>query len=81
VGVVVSRVGAVLDGLAMTFNPDVIVIGGGVMACGELLLAPAREELARRAMAPSSEVPVVAAALGPEAGMIGAALMAREKVT
>jgi glucokinase len=74
------KLGAGLAGLAMTFNPEVIVIGGGVMAAGELLLAPAREELARRALAPSSSVDVVAAALGPEAGMIGAALLARDKV-
>jgi glucokinase len=74
------KLGAGLTGLAMTFNPEVIVIGGGVMAAGELLLAPAREELARRAMAPASEVQVVAAALGPEAGMIGAALLARDTV-
>jgi glucokinase len=74
------RLGAGLAGLAMTFNPDVIVIGGGVMAAGELLLAPAREELARRALAPSGDVRVVAAGLGPEAGMIGAALLARDKV-
>jgi glucokinase len=74
------RLGAGLAGLAMTFNPEVIVIGGGVMAAGELLLAPAREELARRALAPASDVRVVSAALGPEAGMIGAALLARDKV-
>jgi glucokinase len=74
------KLGAGLAGLAMTFNPEVIVIGGGVMAAGELLLAPAREELAGRALAPASEVRVVAAGLGPEAGMIGAAMLARDKV-
>ncbi len=78
--VVGTRLGAGLAGLAMTFNPEVIVIGGGVMGAGDLLLAPAREELARRAMAPARDVPVVAAGLGPEAGMIGAALLAQAKV-
>ena len=75
-----TRLGAGLAGLAMTFNPEVIVIGGGVMGAGDLLLQPAREELARRALAPACDVPVVAAALGPEAGMIGAALLAQDKV-
>ena len=75
-----TRLGAGLAGLAMTFNPEVIVVGGGVMGAGELLLAPAREELRRRAMAPSRDVDVVAAALGAQAGMIGAALLARDKV-
>ena len=74
------KLGAGLAGLAMAFNPEVIVIGGGVMAAGELLLAPAREELARRALAPAGDVRVVAAALGPQAGMVGAALLAHETV-
>ncbi|HVL97420.1 MAG TPA: ROK family protein [Solirubrobacteraceae bacterium] len=73
-----TRLGAGLAGIAMTFNPEVIVVGGGVMGAGELILAPARAELARRALAPSKDVPVVAAELGPEAGMIGAALLAAE---
>jgi glucokinase len=75
-----TKLGAGLAGLAMTFNPEVIVIGGGVMGAGDLLLGPARDELVRRALAPANDVPVVAAALGPEAGMIGAAMLARDKV-
>jgi glucokinase len=71
-----TSLGAGLAGLAMAFNPEVIVVGGGVMGAGELLLEPARAELARRALPPASSVRVVAAALGPEAGMIGAALLA-----
>ena len=70
------RLGAGLSGLANVFEPEVIVIGGGVMAAGDLLLDPARAELRSRALAPMSETPVVPAALGPEAGVIGAATMA-----
>jgi glucokinase len=55
------------------------VLGGGVMAAGELLLEPARAELRARALPPMNEVPVVAAELGPEAGMVGAATMALEE--
>ena len=54
-----------------------IVIGGGVIAAGDLLLEPARRELAARALRPMNETPVVAAELGEDAGMIGAAAMAR----
>ena len=36
--------------LVNTFNPQVIVIGGGVIAAGELLLAPAREVMLERAL-------------------------------
>ncbi len=68
--------GVALASFANVFDPDVIVIGGGAMRAGDLLLDPARAELAARALAPMSSTPVVAAALGPEAGMIGAATMA-----
>ena len=74
-----DRLGVGLAGIAMTFNPEVIVVGGGVMAAGELLLEPARMELRRRALEPSRDVRVVAAELGEQAGMIGAALLARER--
>ena len=70
------RLGAGLSGLANVFEPEVIVIGGGVMAAGDLLLDPARAELRSRALAPMNETPVVPAALGAEAGIIGAATMA-----
>ena len=67
-----------LAGLANAFSPEVIVIGGGAAAAGELLLASARDELRRRALGPNREVPVVAAHFGPEAGMLGAAVLAME---
>ena len=75
-----ARLGAALSGLANAFDPDVIVIGGGVAAAGELLVGPAREQLRARALAPQNEVPVEVAALGPRAGMIGAAKLALEEL-
>jgi glucokinase len=71
------RLGAALTSFANVFEPDVIVVGGGVMAAGELLLEPARRELRARALPPMNRTPVVAAELGPDAGMIGAAALAR----
>jgi glucokinase len=70
------RLGVALASFANIFDPDVIVIGGGVIAAGDLLLDPARAELAERALPPMNRTPVAAAALGPDAGMIGAATMA-----
>jgi glucokinase len=72
-----SRLGIGLAGLANIFEPEVIVIGGGALAAGDLLLNPARRELSARALRPMNETPVVAAELGEDAGMIGAAAMAR----
>jgi glucokinase len=70
------RLGVALASFANIFDPDVIVIGGGVIAAGDLLVDPARAELAVRALPPMNRTPVAAAALGPDAGMIGAATMA-----
>jgi glucokinase len=72
-----SRIGAGLSGLANIFEPDVMVVGGGVIGAGELLLEPARQEVRSRALPPMNEIPVAAAELGPRAGMFGAAAMAR----
>ena len=73
-----GHLGVALTSYANIFQPDVIVIGGGVIAAGELLLGPARQAVRDRALPPMNETPVVAAALGPDAGMIGAAEMALE---
>ena len=72
-----SRLGVALTSFANIFEPEVFVIGGGVIAAGDLLLEPARTELRARALPPMKDTPVVAAELGPHAGMIGAAAMAR----
>jgi glucokinase len=72
-----KNLGVALANYANIFEPEVIVVGGGVMAAGDLLLEPARSELSVRALPPMSRTPVVPAELGEDAGMIGAAAMAR----
>jgi glucokinase len=73
------RLGVGIANIVNIFNPDVVVIGGGVIAAGELLLEPAREVLAERALPPSRDIVHVAPArFGDEAGMLGAALLALE---
>lgn len=69
--------GVAITSFVNTFNPEVVVIGGGVMGAGELLLGPVRAEVAARALPPSRDlVEIVPAAFGVEAGMIGAAALA-----
>lgn len=76
-----SRLGVAITSLVNIFNPEVVVIGGGVMAAGELLLAPARAEVARRALPPSRDVvSIVPARFGVEAGMVGAAALAFDEL-
>lgn len=72
------RLGYALTGLANVFDPDVIVIGGGVIDAGDLLLDPAREEFERRALTLQRETPIRAAELGSDAGMIGASILGLE---
>jgi glucokinase len=72
-----SRLGVALTSFANIFQPEVIVIGGGVIAAGDLLLEPARRVVQERALRPMNATPIVAAELGQDAGMIGAAAMAR----
>jgi glucokinase len=77
--VIGRALGIGLANLVNIFNPEVIVVGGGVSAAGDLLLAPARDVMRQRALSPNKDiVRVAAAALGAEAGMIGAGLLARE---
>jgi glucokinase len=72
-----GRLGLGMVTLVNVFNPEVIVVGGGAIAAGELLLAPARAVLEERALPVSREgVRVVSAHFGAEAGMLGAACMA-----
>jgi glucokinase len=69
--------GAGIASVVNIFEPQVVVIGGGAAAAGELLLEPAREVVASRALPPSRDrVRIVPAAFGEDAGMVGAALFA-----
>ncbi|TGN66165.1 ROK family protein [Nocardioides eburneiflavus] len=69
--------------LVAAFDPAVVVVGGGVSAAGDRLLDPARAALERTLVGAEHRVvpPLVAAELGPQAGMVGAALVARSLVS
>jgi glucokinase len=70
-----ERLGIGITSLVNVFDPEVVVVGGGAMAGGDLLLGPAREVVARRALAPGL-VRIVPTRFGAESGMLGAAAMA-----
>jgi glucokinase len=60
-------------------NLQAIVVGGGVMAAGDLLLNAAQEEVGRRAFRSSArDCPIVQSQLWPDTGIIGAAMLARD---
>jgi glucokinase len=82
----VSQVGAALGqglcSLIAIFDPELIVVGGGLGSVGESLLGPARRVAADALHGGSHRPlpPIVVAELGPEAGAIGAALLAAESL-
>jgi glucokinase len=68
--------------LVNIFNPELVLVGGGASAAGDLMLDPAREVLAERALPPNRDFARVALAhFGSEAGMIGAAMLALDALT
>jgi glucokinase len=63
--------------LVNIFNPELVLVGGGASAAGDLMLDSAREVLAERALPPNRQLArVTLAHFGGEAGMIGAAMLA-----
>ena len=65
-----------LVSLANILDPDLIVIGGGLSALGDLLLEPARRVLGQNALPGPARCPVAVAALGSDAALVGAASLA-----
>jgi len=64
------------------FDPDVLVIGGGVSAAGERLLGPMREKL-KSSLYPGyiKKLAILPAAMPEEAGVIGSALAAQQRIS
>ncbi|MEJ7798064.1 MAG: ROK family protein [Solirubrobacteraceae bacterium] len=74
------RLGIGIANAINTFDPDLVVVGGGVSAAGELLLAPAREQAARYVLTGvGTSTQIRRARYGAQAGVRGAALLARQQ--
>lgn len=74
-----TYLGIALGGLVNVLNPEAIVIGGGASAGWDLFIDPLREELRRRAFHdPAERVKIMRSELGDDAGILGAACLARE---
>jgi glucokinase len=76
-----SYLGVGMVNLVNIFNPEMIVVGGGLSKMGELLLKPAREVVKQRAFPLcAGAVRIVTAGLGDDAGLLGAAIYARRQI-
>ena len=69
-----------LSALANILDPEIIVIGGGLVTLGDLLFEPLRAAFLAHIEAPEHrpKVPIVPATLGERAGAIGAADLAAD---
>ena len=76
----VDALAFVLAVTAGVVAPELIIIGGGLSGAGAVLLEPLRKGVARRVTPPQLQPQLVGAALGEQAGLLGAALLAWEKV-
>jgi glucokinase len=71
-----SAVATILD----VFNPDLVVLGGGVTNAGDALLIPVRATALREAMGPAAgSADIVLATLGEELGVVAAASVALDR--
>ena len=69
-----TYIGQALASFLHLFNPSVVILGGGVSLSGKLLLEPVKESLQKHVMDKSYllELSIVNAALGDNAGLMGA---------
>jgi glucokinase len=66
--------------LVNAFEPELVVLGGGVTRTGDQLLGPVRERVRADAVGPAGEAAeIVPAALGDHVGVVGAAAIAYER--
>ena len=69
-----------LTSIVNLFEPELLVIGGGVTRSGDQLLAPVREAVRRDAMRPAGDaVDVVLSAFGDRVGVVGAAAIVYDR--
>jgi len=74
-----EMVGDVLASLVNFYNPEMIVIGGGVSNLGNLLLSSIRQAVLHRSLPLSTRnLDIVFSAIGPDAGVIGAVNLAMD---
>jgi len=72
-----NYLGVGLVNLVNIFNPEMIIVGGGMAKMGNLLLDPAKQVVRERAFQlPAQAVRIVPAQLGDDAGVLGAAVFA-----
>jgi glucokinase len=69
-----------LGSLVNVLNPDAVTLSGGLLAMGDMLLQPMREAMYSLAYGPAAGTLLRTSTLGEDAGLLGAAAVAFERV-
>jgi glucokinase len=74
-------IGRTLASLLHAYNPSIVIFGGGVSLLGDIILNPVRSAVRQYAMSEAywRDCPIVLAALGDDAGLVGAVALAMEE--
>ena len=73
-----EHLGVGVSYLVNILDPELVVLGGGVLEAGDLVLEGTRASMARHSLK-GSRIPVVMSALGDDAGLIGAVFAAMDQ--
>jgi glucokinase len=78
----IKYLGAGLTSIVNVLNPDIIVIGGGMSDAGQGFIKQISDEVLSRVMKPvRSQLEIVRAELGNDAGITGSAMYAMKQIT
>jgi glucokinase len=76
-----ENLGIALANFTNIFNPEMICLGGGLLAASTWVLPVATEIVRERSLPPGNEfVHIVPAVFGPDAGTVGAGILARDGI-
>ncbi len=69
-----------IGSLVTVLNPDAVTLSGGLLGMGDMLLGPMRETLRSMTYGPAAGTPIRLSELGDDAGLLGAAAVAFERL-
>jgi glucokinase len=72
--------GSLAVNLIHAYDPEIVILGGGIMASAEVILPVVREHVLKHAHTPWGKVKVVASELGDQAGLVAAEWLVQEQV-
>jgi glucokinase len=76
----VEALGCGLTSIVNLFEPELVVLGGGVVRSGEQLVGPVRDAVHAGALGPAASARVVASFLGDQVGVAGAAAIVYDRI-